>query len=128
MLAYRVLAAGASPESPKGPEGIELRVIRGVDQGRKLKAGRRLPLAGGEHAAQVDLLDLFRRQTRPLDGGGDRARAQGVRRKARERTLEDPDGRAHRAQNNDVVHDLSCEALGGEPAAGEPAGEPGARS
>jgi hypothetical protein len=33
-----------------------------------------------------------------------------VRREARERTLKSSDGRAHRAQDNDVVHDLSCDA------------------
>src|SRR6185312_10262209 len=74
-------------------------------------ASRGLALAGGEDAAHVHLLHVLGRNSRALDGGGKGARPEGVRRKARERTLENSDRRAHRAQDDDVVHDLSCGAV-----------------
>src|SRR3954465_14528626 len=81
----RSLAAIIAARIPE-PQTL-LRVIAPVPTGQPApraaaggaRAGRSLPLAGGEDAAHVDLLDLAGRQTRALDGGGDRARPQGVR-------------------------------------------------
>src|SRR5262249_51915084 len=45
QLAFRVLVSegGASADGP--PEGLELKVVRGVDQGRRLLSGQRLQIA-----------------------------------------------------------------------------------
>ena len=57
--------------------------------------------------AEVDVLDLARRYTGPLDGLGDREGRKVVRPLAREHTAVAPDGRPHRRENHRAAHEAS---------------------
>jgi hypothetical protein len=74
-------------------------------------AGRGLPLPGWQDAPHVDLLDVLRREAGPLDGRRDRPAPEGMGRELGKHTLEGSHRSAHRAQDNDVFHNVSVLCL-----------------
>ena len=103
-MSLAAIITARMPEPQTLPDGQRAGGV-GAAGGERRLARRRLALAGGQHAAHVDLLHLSGLDAAALEGAGEGTRAEGVGGQRRERALERPDGRAGGAQDDDILHE-----------------------